>query len=193
MKGRIGFDIDGVLADFSQGLYTVLKEKGHELPSIHVLSNTFYWEHSIPKSASEIEKVFDKTNNDFWEGLPPVNDGKDFELLSKFIIENKDNVYFITSRPSHLLRSTKKWLGENLKLDNINIVMGAQSKACICRGLGLRAYIDDRFLFSYEIAKKSKTRSFMLSNISNYEFGDTYRHGVYRVGSIAEYINEVNQ
>lgn len=193
MKQRVGFDIDGVIVDFSSGLYDVLEKEGHVLPEKRILENTFFWEHSLPDAQDKIKQIFSKDRSDFWEGLHPVNNGKDFDLLEKFINERKDYVYFVTSRPSFLLHATKLWLGKNLHVDNVNIVMGANSKADICKGLNLSAYIDDRYLFAYEIAQKTQTTSFMLSNPSNFEFGDVYPDKVYRVGSIAEYLDAIKK
>lgn len=188
---RIGFDIDGVLADFETGLYERLKETGHVMPPRAQLSNNFFWEAQVPAAKSEIHTLFGPNQNDFWENLPAVDEGADFDVISEYIKSKKDDVYFVTSRPNHLLKPTKKWLGQNLDLDNVHIVMGTVSKASICRGLGLATYIDDRFLYAYEVAHCSQTRSYMLSNSANFYFGDVSESLVNRVGSVVEYIREV--
>lgn len=159
---RIGFDVDGVLADFVSAHSELIKEKtGVELPA---QSDSFPDIWSYDKRALGEEKareVFGEIANsfNFWMRLAPLPEGERIlKQLSQ--IETSHQLYFITNRMGKTAKfQTEAWL---LKWFQLPTVLIAADKAPIIKSLGLELYIDDRPETCSEVAEATDGKTLVL-------------------------------
>lgn len=192
---RIGIDLDGVVVDFHGYLYDELKKAGVKtLPPKNYLKTNLYWEHLVNEKEETkllLEDIF-KGDGHHWENMPPYNEAE-LPELSK-LISNKDiEVFFITARPPRSENPTRKWLEKHLKTNDFHLVAGCCSKAEVCSGLYLSHYIDDRYLYAYEVAKYGVTKTYLLSNPDNDQYFDVEKDNITRVESLSEFLKKVTK
>lgn len=187
---RIGIDLDGVLVDFAGYAHKYLCQYLEEVPPIDHLFNKLFWEHSIsvPDEAKDLmNQIFDPANTYHWERMPSLLSKKDLKAIN----ECKDGIIFVTSRPHYTFDASLNWLKKNIgPSTKYNLVTGAMSKADVCNGLYIAKYLDDRYIYAAEIAKKSRCKSYILNTPENKEFDNVEILGIKRVNTIAEFIND---
>jgi len=120
-KMVIGYDIDGVIANFVKGFYDLMGAKQPDtIPQ---------W--SDPFINDNFDHVID--NDEFWSNLPLINryEGQEVDI-------------YITARPcpSHISR---RWLVENGWPDRLVMTVGHNnSKIDAAKSIGLTHFIDDK-------------------------------------------------
>lgn len=121
-KIKIGYDIDSVLADFSQHFHSYLNIVGKE---------TYFW--NDPVILNNFYKIESDIN--FWSTMPILNDPK--------------NIYYepcayITSRQINL-QVTKDWLDKNHFPSAPVYNTKDHSKLDLCKQLGIDFFVDDSY------------------------------------------------
>lgn len=187
---RIGFDIDGVLANFAKSYQNlVVKTTGRDLFQPDDINNPPCWDWPEFRgySPEEMEKTWAAIRRDdaFWMNLEPFTDNTVtlHQMLRE--LERKHEIYFVTSRSGMSpKRQTKMWLFENLSYYGIGgepTVLISSEKGEVAHALKLNAYVDDNFDNAVDVVKRSATTSVYLLNRSynaipdwTHPDGDTY-------------------
>lgn len=149
---RIGFDVDGVLAEF-QAAYQdlVVKVTGRDMFLSNDKNNPPCWDWPQYRGYSngEIQKVwmFILSNSRFWYDLETTRFARNCASRLTTLFDNDNNaheVYFITDRPGIKAKhQTERWLREWFDLDNATVIV-TPDKGVAARLLKLDAYIDDK-------------------------------------------------
>ena len=144
---RIGFDVDGVFADFNKNFVRLFPQchfpaVGDDFPDV--------WDYpqKYGATAEETSAVWERIKLDerFWLTLPQYADA--FDALSRIDeLTQRHQIYFITSRTGATAkRQTEKWLySRGIYYPTVLIVSAAEDqKPKLISGLRLHAYIDDK-------------------------------------------------
>jgi uncharacterized HAD superfamily protein len=150
---RIGVDIDGCLANFTDAYTELLtKETGIQFPKASSEWPTEWHfdrsalnEHFVPEMAKAVEKrAWGRiVTSDFWAQLHALPGA--IEVLEA-LRDSGDEVYFITSRPGkHAKALTEYWLRmHGMNNPTVLVVNSEPAKGHIAKGLQLEAFIDDK-------------------------------------------------
>jgi len=145
---KVGFDIDGVLANFHDGFNAVLAEVGgRPAPSKMGDNGPEQWDwftgdYTPEEISSAWARV--KTSDKFWSSLEQTENMQ--RLISAWSnIPLRHDIYFITHRTGHEAKiQTENWLKSRLgKRREITVLMSGD-KAGIASSLALDLYIDDK-------------------------------------------------
>ena len=183
MAVRIGFDMDGVLADFS----TAFREVEHRLfgpsPAIVVDSpereaqdqengTTAASEGSAPDGSTPAalrerrraiwRAIHDTT--DFWTALQPL-DPRAVSRIHEMMLRKGWEVVFITQRPPTagltVQRQTQQWLCEQgFDLPSVLPIRGPRGAAAAA--LRLTYHVDDNLQHCFDVAADSRARSILI-------------------------------
>lgn len=143
---KIGFDIDGVLADFNTPMLKVLNEvlgTNHQWDPLVGGPQVWDWpqgEFGIPDA--DVHRVWEQHINkgSFWATCPPLNEE---HLIRVSDLQREHELYFITARSGEDAKwQTERWLADRGFIYP-TVVMSGQ-KALIAHGLDLDLYIDDK-------------------------------------------------
>lgn len=161
---RIGFDIDGIFADFSAYMYSLLKAQGVLLPPYEEVQKIPFWDKTIDVS-KEVKKKIDNlvwNRPEVWTELPVMLSDNDVAAVLRAVKEHE--VIFITSRPIKAHSATLEWLyaAHGLEIDNFQLICGAKAKGPLCRAMNIAAYVDDNLINAYEISRNNYTRSCLI-------------------------------
>lgn len=143
---RIGFDLDGVLANFEAAYAPLLSRvTGKNVPSSK--PNIWDWD-KLYATKEQLSVVWNeiKTNPTFWTTLEPTEFCADsLDYLNKCRAEG-DDVYFITTRPGlNSAYQSRVWLEAQGFVDaDVYIAGNATEKSQIAQQLGLDFFIDDK-------------------------------------------------
>lgn len=147
---RIGFDIDGVLADFHERfIERIITVTGKDLfpPRPFDIPCWQYLRH-YGYTPNEENAVWVNITKDptFWFGLNPY-DGASDVIANLRILSYAHDVYFITSRPGFLAKQqTEAWLtGRSGDFLWVPTVLISSDKGGCAKALKLDAYVDDRW------------------------------------------------
>ncbi len=173
---KIGFDIDGVLADFvSSYQRTVVRITGRDL--FHEGDNEnppcWNWPGERGYTKAEIDAVWEfiRGSKSFWYGLGTTEHLTTLYLLLPEL-EHRHDVYYITSRPGATAkRQTEAWLMRYLPYEQYEVsptVLIAHKKGAAALALGLDCYIDDNYDNAVDVAVSSlTTRTYLLDRAYN--------------------------
>lgn len=170
---RIGFDVDGVLADFSNTyLRLVIKVTGRNLfhPGDGDDAPCWNWDTYRGYTKEEQRAVWDAIIGDkrgFWRNLPPLPGA---EVLGMCIadLERRHDIYFVTSRVGEgAKRESEAWLRQHVGLDHPTVLISSGKGLCAA-GLKLDAYIDDNYHNILDVATmRPECKSFLLNKRYN--------------------------
>jgi hypothetical protein len=151
---RIGFDVDGVLADFVSGFcdltHTLI---GKQIPTVPTVWD---WHRQAGVTEAEDKRLWSAIalSPSFWYQLEP-----DPAMTSRVWrqlrhLERSNAIYFLTWRGGATAKQqTEGWLRcHGLACPTVLI---AECKAPIVRSLGLECYIDDRPSYCMEVREGS--------------------------------------
>ncbi len=186
---KLGFDIDGVLADFNTAFINrVVKVTGRDLFPVRPFDIPLW---SYPKyygyTANEVNATWDsiKADTTFWLNLAPYPTTLKFaHMLQSLTSHDGHDIYFITSRLGDRCKAqTERWL-EIHGLALRPTVLISSDKAACCWALKLTAYLDDNFdnavAVGQQIARSgSGTVSFLLDRPWNQQPAGTSANGEY--------------
>lgn len=147
---RIGFDVDGVLADFNSSFIDrVISVTGRDLfPPRPFDIPCWDYPEFYGYTTEENQAVWQSIVNDkgFWLGLSPYWDA--MTILERLrVLSLSHDLYFITSRPGLMAKAqTEVWLATHSGdfMWNPTVLISSDKGAC-AHALKLDMYIDDRF------------------------------------------------
>ena len=162
---RIGFDIDGVLADF-QSVYQqlVVRLTGRDLFHSGDAENPPVWDWPEHRGylPSEMQKVWVHivANPHFWQSLPPTPFLlRAYDRLAALGRNRDHDLYFVTDRRGlNVKRQTENWLDRFMDIQQPTVLI-TPDKGGAARLLKLDAYIDDRWDNVQDVATMTKPRS----------------------------------
>jgi hypothetical protein len=151
MSLRIGFDMDGVLADFASAFHQVeIRLFGHETdleagqPETEEERQTRSQELTPSR---RVDAVWDAIMEipDFWAGLPPLEPGA-VRRIHELALQHRWEVFFITQRPDTrgetVQRQTHRWLvAQGFDLPSVLVIRGSRGAAA--GALRLDYLVDD--------------------------------------------------
>lgn len=146
---KIGLDIDGVLANFTDTYAALLtKLTGITFPKFSKeWPDVWYWDRKagVEKTAEKEAWSQITSNEKFWENLKPLPDTKEVLMELNHLVKQKQiQLYFLTNRPGDTAKlQTERWLYE-LGVDYPTVLMTSADKAPVIYGLGLDFFIDDK-------------------------------------------------
>jgi uncharacterized HAD superfamily protein len=179
---RIGFDLDGVFANFIPAYQRLFVEEsgGVDLfkPGDNIDPPVWDWPEMRGYSKDITRKVWKRITQDptFWLNLEETAEMKTLRLLLP-TLQRDHEVYFITSRPhgADTKWQTEAWLyahlveeGREPVLTPTVLIVGSRVKGAACRMLGLDIYIDDNLDNVNDcVAESPKTRTYLLDRNYN--------------------------
>ena len=150
MPLRIGFDMDGVLADFARafrGVETDLFGPATTLPVEQPEEEEERQEKGIVQSRARLDAVWKEIQSrpDFWLSLEPMEAGA-VARLNQLSLMHRWEVFFITQRPATagdtVQRQTQRWLvAQGFELPSVLVLAGARGAAI--RSLRIDYHVDD--------------------------------------------------
>lgn len=194
---KLGFDIDGVLANFTTPWQQLLiKRTGKDLFSPDALvggAATWNWDLAAGYTKAETTAAWEwvKANPVWWEMLPPAPGMS--ALLDRWSALKRvyAHIYFITARYGLPKDQTQRWLNRYFPHD-ANTLLMAGNKGIAAKTLQLDAYIDDRLENAIDVAVEAKgepvvTRSYLLNYRHNAGAEEMVADGsIIRVATVAE-------
>lgn len=187
MSKRIGFDIDGVLADFNTAfIQRVIKVTGQDFfPPRPFDIPTWDYPQFYGYLPAQVDEVWQDITADesFWLKLPAYPEANEAlrRLTQETLVGN--DVYFITSRPGAVAKwQTEAWLSAH-GFDETPTVLISSAKGLCARALKLDLYIDDRWENALDVAVTtgSGCRTCLVDRPWNQDHQDHEAHGIARV------------
>ena len=174
---RVGFDVDGVLANFTWAF----SREAHILdPLIPIIGNSAQETWRFPWSNRFYDKVWDEVDNTYnwWMGLEPLVTQEEINAIN-FLINNHD-VFFITNRKRTKGYSaetqTRLWLQSiGILADHATVIATNSSKGLLCSALDLETFIDDKPKNVEDILRDSTTSPCIIDRKYNKEVDTIYR------------------
>jgi hypothetical protein len=176
MSLRIGFDMDGVLADFSQAYHDVEKrlfgaeeparagnpEEQGEQPDPAEVPAADPRRHRRRRSDAIWAAI--RATPDFWTTLRPTHAGA-VARIHALALDHRWEVFFITQRPATLgetvQRQTQKWLIEQgFDMPSVLVVPGPRGAAA--SALSLHYHVDDSPANCIDVKSESKANPIMI-------------------------------
>jgi len=177
---RIGFDLDGVLANFVAAYQALtVKVAGKDLFDPDDVNNPpcWNWPEHRGYSADTMKEVWQRiaASPNFWLSLEPYWDRINTLALCIEDLEQNHDVYFITDRPGYRAkRQTESWLKMYLPYNDEAVhptVLLASAKGAAAKALKLDAYVGDNLDNVKDVLRESPmTRVYLLDR--SYNQGD---------------------
>lgn len=147
---RIGFDIDGVLANFIPAYQDLCIEVAGEnrfLLGDNRNPPCWNWPQFRGYTEEEVAEVWKRiiASPSFWNGLEPLEGARTLAMVYEDLCRRHD-LYFITARPGARAKAqTEDWLGYYIAgmIGYDPTVLISSAKGLCCKALKLDAYIDD--------------------------------------------------
>ncbi len=166
---RIGFDIDGVLADFNKAFIDlIVHTTGANLfPARPFDIPMWDYPQHYGYNGAQLKEVWGiiTASESFWATLPPYADAK--ETLNRLTEANQvegHDVYFVTSRPGVRAKAqTEQWLWNN-GYTGVPTVLISSRKGVSADAIELDTYIDDRDVNIVDVitTRGVKTRTYLV-------------------------------
>jgi hypothetical protein len=179
MTLRIGFDMDGTLADFGRAFHEVEARLFGPEPVIEVRQPEREEEGQgatadetpvsgiapaeLRRQRAEIWKAIHRTP-DFWRTLKPIGHGA-VARIHRLMLQYKWEVFFITQRPysegDTVQRQTQKWLVEQ-GFDLPSVLVLGGSRGAAAAALRLNYHVDDSAQNCVDVISDSTARPILI-------------------------------
>lgn len=190
---RIGFDIDGISADFIPAYEEMfVRTTGrNDFPPVDPVNSVpeWNWPTRYGYTAAETKAVWAVINKDshFWQRL---NTTPEFATFSRWFYDQdvRDHeIYFVTSRPGlNPKLQTEDWFYRHLNCPVTVLI--SDSKGAVCKALNLDFYLDDKLENILDVQQTSpNTRAYLLDRAYNRDQEVTHR-----ISTVAEFLSTVN-
>jgi hypothetical protein len=199
---RIGFDIDGVLANFipAYQALTVKVAGGVDLfqPGDDIDPPCWSWPEFRGYSAITMRQVWNeiKASHDFWLDLPETPDCSLLRKAGSPYWDQSHDIYFVTNRVGQAVKwQTEQWLGNHLWVDQPTVLISSE-KGLVAKALKLDCYIEDNYDNAIDVAKESpNTRIYLVNRRYNVPSDYAHEHALVesrRVSGIGEFLRAEN-
>lgn len=189
---RIGYDIDGVFADFTFAATTLARRLGL-VDAAWTCAEQKSW--TFDFDVDPMWRAIENETN-WWMTLPPMVEPFEVERVNESIREH--DVYFITNRLNkvpygslHIEAQTRHWLeglGVNVARTSV-IATPKGSKGRVARALGVEVFVDDNVENLIELRENGV---YPVRRIQEYNSATNDRlHGVPAVGSLAQFVQRL--
>lgn len=190
---RLGFDVDGVLADFNTSfILRVIDVTGRDLfPPRPFDIPTWDYPQFYGYTEQEMDTVWKSITADiyFWENLTEYPDTSQALQAISRQSHSGDDIYFITSRPGlRAKRQTEKWLRGHGLSDRPTVLISSHKGLCAA-ALKLDAYIDDRWENTLDVAQ-THTQTYLLTRPWN-QGNKPDDHSIIEVPSVTQFIERL--
>lgn len=179
---RIGFDLDGVLADLHSAYVRAAVELFPELDRAAIVSSDLgssppeadadrpseipVAPPPLPVSRRQSDAIWERLagQEDFWETLDEIEPGA-VARLAALADERRWDVMFLTSRPTSrgatVQRQTQRWLAaKGFAMPSAYVVRGSRGQ--IARALGLDVVVDDRERNCLDVVLESEAGAILI-------------------------------
>ncbi|MCK9428744.1 MAG: hypothetical protein M0R17_01885 [Candidatus Omnitrophica bacterium] len=192
---RIGFDIDGVLSNFTIAFTTILNEINPNCPVLSDNTKVFDWDYTkfLPVTNQQINQAWGviKNNPYFWSSLETIGN---LNPVIEFVNKNsyKHDFYFITNRPNtggiSSIYQTINWLRSRRIQDPQ--VIETNKKGTAAKLLRLDYYIDDKVENCNDVAiDNPKCKVYCV----DYPFNKHTSWDIIRVASVIDYVEQIKK
>ena len=139
---RVGFDVDGVLANFTRAFTKLASNIGEDTGEVQQEDQR---EWNFPFHVDRVWREVARTQN-WWMTLDPLVDNFEIDYINE-LIRTEEAVYFITNRHESdiglpVVEQTRLWL-RGIGIDTGN-VLAVERKGPVCAALDLDWFVDDK-------------------------------------------------
>lgn len=183
---RIGFDLDGVLANFSEAFLSALRSAGAQIPADlgADFPKMWDWPEHYGATAAQVGKAWELVweSSYFWQNLDYLQGRETIDVIRDLNDARRrgHDVYFITHRSGKRAKQqTEEWL-RNGGFCNPTVLM-AGDKGLAAKVLDLHLYVDDR-------TENCHAVQYHLPSCSTYVFDQPYNQActAKRTGNLQE-------
>ena len=177
----IGFDIDGVIANFHEAFRLVVIER----TGVDIDVETPKYSIDIPQiPQKELHHLYDETVNHHSNRMQPYPGS--IEALWKLYYETREPLQFMTARNPLTAEATERWLKEYVIHPFEVQYTPSSQKVDLLKKQGYTHFIDDRFRTVQQV-KKDIPYTFLMDRPWNQ---NREAEGVYRVFELIDYVTE---